>query len=427
MYKQSQYNNYIVERKSDASYLVYNSSTGAIAWLNQEVQEAFENNCIDSLEEKDYFQGLIKNGFIVPDVIDEYGRYNFKARQFVMDQNSDFASYIIALTMECNLRCLYCFEEGRYNSEPISDDTIQSIFGFVTSSVLEQKKTKLNINWFGGEPIMAFERIVELSNKLIMFCDKNGIDYTASMVSNGTLLDEKKLNILINRCAIKHIQLSFDGDKEDYIRLKKANEKSFEIAYQNALLIAKSQIGLSVRLNVCEENKESLLSLIDKLVCEPEFHGIIYAGKIISYNNSSLYHEISDENFAVFETEIDRRALKYPEYKKLIKKGLKPKGASCGYLVHNRCLIDSQGYLYRCEHHINNKELAIGDVKSGFYHNKIDDMFLFHALPKKCRICSVMPVCMGGCASDRILYDRGINCEYVHDKVKSWCKYIIGV
>lgn len=427
MYKQSQYNNFIIKRETDASYLVYNSSTGAIAWLNQEVQEAFDNNCIDKLESKDYFQALIKNGFIVSEIIDEYERYNFKARQFVMDQNSDFASYIIALTMECNLRCLYCFEEGRYNNEPISDSIVQSIFCFITSSVLEQKKKKLNINWFGGEPMIAFERIVELSNLLIAFCSRNGIDYTASMVSNGTLLDEKKLNILINRCAIKHIQLSFDGDKEDYIRLKKANEKYFDIAYRNVLLIAKSSIGLSVRLNVCEENRKSLLNLIDKLVCEPEFHGIIYAGKIISYNNSSLYHEISDEDFTVFEAEIDKRASKFDEYKKLVKKNLKPKGASCGYLVHNRCLIDSQGYLYRCEHHINNKKLAIGDVKNGFYHNKIDDTFLFHTLPEKCKTCSVMPICMGGCASDRILYDKWINCDYVYDKVESWCRYIIGV
>lgn len=424
MYKKSQYNNYIMNRKSDGASLYYNASTGAIAWLNKEIQNAFDSNCIAPLQSKDYFQTLIKNGFVVPDIIDEYERYAFKARQFVMDCNSDFASYIVALTMECNLRCLYCFEEGHYNKEPINDSTIKAIYRFITQSVLKQNKQKLNINWFGGEPMLAFDRIVELSKQLMEFCQKHNINYTASMVSNGTLLDENKLNILINKCNIKHIQISLDGDSEEYIYLKKANINYFNTVMNNVGLIAKSSIGLSVRLNVCRENQNSLLNLVDKLVSIPDFHGIIYAGKIMNYNGSSLYHEISDEDFALFESEVNKKAAQFEEYKKLVKKSLKPKGASCGYLVHNRCLIDSYGYLYRCEHHINNRALAIGDVKNGFYHNKVDNLFLFHELPQKCRTCSVMPICMGGCASDRILYDKWINCDYVHNKVKSWCIYI---
>lgn len=421
MLKRSMYNNFIMKR-NDGSCLYYNSATGALAWLEKETSECLENGLIDQLKQKDYFSQLINNGFVVEEYVDEYERYMFRSRQFILSQQNDVASYIIALTMNCNLRCLYCFEEGRYNHVPINDRTIDDIYNFITNSVVSSKKKKLNINWFGGEPLLALNQIVALSTRLIEFCECNDVSYTSSIVTNGTMLDREKLQTLKDKCSVKHIQISIDGDKEEYILLKRANEQNFDKVYDNLLLIPTLGIGLSVRLNVCKENANSLLHFVDKLVSEPNFHALIYVGKVISYNNSDVFHEISDEELIKFETKINAKISKYAEYKQLIKKNLKPKGASCGYLVHDRCLIDPNGRLYRCEHHINNPDFAIGDVINGFYHNEIDNKFLFQSLPQKCHQCSIMPVCMGGCASDRLLYDKWISCDYMHQKINLLCK-----
>lgn len=421
-YTVSIYNNCITKREGDEkiTYLYYNSSTGAIAWLNEEIHLAFEMNDIRSIENMEYFDGLIKNGFVVPNVIDEYSRYMFKVNNFVLDKESDVASYIIALTMQCNLKCVYCFEEGNCDNDIANDGTINQIYLFITNSIKKQQKKKLSINWFGGEPLMAYQQIIALSKKLIAFCEENGIEYVASLVTNGTLLTEKKLDELIKH-KVKHFQISLDGEKKEYNLLKRGNELSFDKAYESVLMVSNSIAGISVRLNVCNENKESLLRLTHRLVENLDFHGIIYAGKIMKYNDDSSYTEISDEEFYEFEKQVNAVMSIYPEYISLIRKSLKPKGASCGYMVSDRCLIDSRGYLYRCEHHINNPKYIIGDVMNGFYRNKIDYKFLFSELPNKCQKCSVMPICMGGCASDRILYDKWISCDYMHKKVVDNC------
>lgn len=48
-----------------------------------------------------------------------------------MEHDNDSASYIIALTMECNLRCIYCFEEGKYTSEKLDDKTLELIYQYI--------------------------------------------------------------------------------------------------------------------------------------------------------------------------------------------------------------------------------------------------------------------------------------------------------
>lgn len=423
MYKQSIYNNYI-KTDENGNTLCLNAATGGLVWFDNEVISAFQSNNIESLSEKEYFQALIDNGYIVKDNIDEYEQYSYRMKKYAMGLSSDSCSFIIALTMKCNLRCLYCFEEGKNESSNISKQTLNDIFSFITKQLEEQNKKKLYINWFGGEPMIAYNSIVFLSHMLIEYCKKNEIEYKSSMVTNATLLDEDKIKNLKNNVNINHMQISIDGDKEWYSKLKRADNEKYETVFQNILLAAKNGIGVSVRLNICKENQESLMRFVDKLIKEPDFHGIIYTGKLMKYNNSQDYHEISDDDLTKFEATLEKKISKYAEYKKFLKKSLKPKGAPCGYMVTGRCLIDNEGYLYRCEHHIANKNLAIGDVIDGFYHNKIDNQFLFSPLPEKCQKCSIMPLCAGGCISDRILHDKWISCDYMKNKINRTCSYL---
>lgn len=423
MYKASMYNNLIDFRGIDSSRLYYNSASGAIAWIDEKNHEAMINDDIMKIN-KPHLEQLVRHGFVVNKAIDEYENYMFRSKQFILNKNHDVASFIIALTMQCNLRCKYCFEEGKYGRIKADKELLDNIYLFITSFVLNNKKKKLHITWFGGEPMLAYDSIVALSKRLIDFCNNNNVKYHSSMASNGILFNDENIKELKEVCMLNHVQISMDGEKEYYKSLKHASDNDYNTVYNNLINIVRADIGLSIRLNVCDKNIESVLRLTEQLTSIEDFHAIIYLGKIIKYNNSDIFEEISDDNLLLLEEKISGMISDYDEYKYMLSKQLKPKGASCGYMVHDRCLIGNDGYLYRCEHQINDKRFAIGDLKNGFYHNKVDNQMIFNELPEKCKKCSVMPICMGGCVSDRLYHEKFISCNYFKNRVKFLCKQL---
>ena len=65
------------------------------------------------------------------------------------------------MTHDCNLRCEYCFaSQGTYNGEKafLSFETGKKAFDFLVKS--SGKRRNLEVDFFGGEPLMNFERKV---------------------------------------------------------------------------------------------------------------------------------------------------------------------------------------------------------------------------------------------------------------------------
>ena len=422
--KKSIYNNIIINEND--KYLYYNSASGAIVWIDDYIHKAINNN-IAAIKDKNILLELEKNGFIVPNAIDEFGRHMNKSKQFKADMFSDIASFVIAPTMACNLRCVYCFEAGRYCNEIMSKETQDSVYHFITNSILLKNKKRLHISWFGGEPMLAYSVIENLSTRLIAFCFEHNIEYTAAITTNGSLLDKETIIKLYKEYKIQNIQITIDGDRYWYKKLKNGTDKNYDNVLKNIVLIGKSPITLSLRLNVCNENVKAFKSIIDYLISDNEFHAYIYPGKLLKYSKTNDFTEIEDGKFKEFKDFIRKSTKHFPEYKKMYSKKLEPKGAGCGYMVDGRGLIDYKGFIYRCEHQINDARFAIGDVNNGFYYNDIDKMFMEYKLPKKCEICSVLPVCMGGCASDVVIDEKTTNCKSFMEDISHMVKTIAGI
>ena len=422
--KSSIYNNIVAEKNNE--FLYFNSGSGAIAWLDQNTHNAVKNNDFLNMD-NELIKALEKNGFIVHDAIDEYGRHMNRAKQFKLDINSNLASFVIAPTMACNLKCVYCFESGRNCNEKMSEETQENVFKFITDTLITRKKERLKITWFGGEPMLAYSVIKNLSSKLINFCDEHEIEYSASMITNGTLLNEETINDLHKKYGLKNMQITIDGNNYWYKILKNGTNENFNNVLKNIILVGKSPITLALRLNVCQENVNEFTSTINSLLEDEKFHAYIYAGKLLKYSNSNVFHEIGNEDLNKLKTYIKEKTKGFPEYSKIYSKKLEPKGAGCGYMVDGRGLIDHNGFIYRCEHQINNKNFAIGDVINGYYYNSIDSSFIDYQLPEKCKTCSIMPVCMGGCVSDIIYDKKETDCENIKNDIFHMVKTISNI
>jgi uncharacterized protein len=75
------------------------------------------------------------------------------------------------------------------------------------------KKSNITVESFGGEPLPAFDIIYDFSQKAIEICNKSGIKYFSSLVTNGYLFTDDIIDKL-NDCNILKVQIAMDGQPE---------------------------------------------------------------------------------------------------------------------------------------------------------------------------------------------------------------------
>jgi len=115
----------------------------------------------------------------------------------------------LMLTEKCNLACKYCFcATSRDVPSGIMDEaTIKKAIDMLFGTA--KKNADVDINFFGGEPLLnkkGFRYAIEYSRKL---ADETGRKISYRMTTNGTILDDEILELLL-----KHkipVMISLDG------------------------------------------------------------------------------------------------------------------------------------------------------------------------------------------------------------------------
>ena len=92
--------------------------------------------------------------------------------------------------------CPYCFEKHR--RKKMSKKVQNDILNFIERTIRFTKVDKIYITWFGGEPLLAYDVIDSLSQRMIELANKWKIQYSASIVTNGFLLTQKIVDMLYN-------------------------------------------------------------------------------------------------------------------------------------------------------------------------------------------------------------------------------------
>ena len=86
----------------------------------------------------------------------------------------------IVLTNQCNLNCIYCYEQNK-KAQHIKVDTVKKI---ITEYLNNENYDEVEIDFFGGEPFLEFETIKTICewvwsqqwrNKYIFFATTNGV------------------------------------------------------------------------------------------------------------------------------------------------------------------------------------------------------------------------------------------------------------
>ena len=247
MLKESMYNHYLPQ---DGYTLVYNHLTNLIGRIMNplefaKIQQALEQG---KTPVSPLFTSLARDGFFVDDTREE--EFAAEVRYTSRRYHSGLDAIILA-SEQCNFRCVYCYEEFKRGN--ISEAVIDAFIRYIRKNL--RNYTSVSLSWFGGEPLLAAKEIERISTEVMGLCAHARKPFTASMTSNGYLLDVPMMERML-RCKVFRYQITLDGLAESHnkTRVLANGGTSFERIIANLRAIRDEVKSLffqiAIRMNV---------------------------------------------------------------------------------------------------------------------------------------------------------------------------------
>lgn len=407
--------NIVIKENADFIYL-YNSYSGAFVKLEKQIYNYVSTNIVEDKNTVESFDSLLDEGIIKPINLNEFNKILLTERVAIYDQSKESVSFVIAPTFACNLRCKYCFEKNITMDATMDNKLIDDIVDYIIKSTTISTR-KLHITWFGGEPLLEYEKILQLSEKLKLKLQDTTIKFTSSIITNGVLLNKDKILTLINICNLNNMQITLDGTEKKYCEKKGASPEQ----YKHVLMLiaeATKYVKVSVRLNCDKKNMDDLKDVAKLLIAKA--HKItnlhLYLAKLVNYSDCSEPNLFS-------QTEFDVQKIEFEKYIcQLLNKPYKPKlphyrKCFCGLFKLKNIVIGPSGELYKCQHYVGLPDKVIGDIYNGIYCNDYTLNYLKNKPLDICKDCKVFPLCLGGCPSQKEILPKGESCWYSIDYI----------
>lgn len=324
--------------------------------------------------------------------------------------NDTFAAIIVP-TIGCNLRCSYCFQPHMHHAKDVGSDNSEDVVTFIKSKLTNNNFNNLHVRWFGGEPLQAIHKIENISSQLIRECEEMEINYSADIVTNGTLLNQDIIEKLVN-CKVEDVQITFDGGRIEHNKKRRGPDfrNSYDLILKNLVLVTK-YMRANVRVHVAPYNIDTipylledmvalgLESKIDKLYFAPLFNYKQSQKEIAFFPNERLF--LSSSDFAIHQVELHRLALKHGFS---LPDPLESDYGVCTALRENTVVIDHNGRTSKCYMDVGDNSESFGDLTGAIDQPENLDKWRTATFSNdaECRKCTFAPVCLGACTKQRI-------------------------
>ncbi len=418
--------------------ILFNTLSGNSFLVDDKTMGKMKENDMSEIDEE-LKKEMIEKKLIVPDEIDENRYFDFYHNKAKYGNNN--LSYTILLTWACNLRCVYCYEgAGEAKSNSMTIETANSIIKHIKNESLQRGTKSVNIILFGGEPLVNYKAGEHILEELSQFCKENNMTLVTSIITNGTLLDERIVESLV-KYNCKYVQITIDGTREIHNtrRIGKNGEGTFDKIIESLELLKKykDKLHTVIRVNVDKTNIKDMNELMDffhsKGLDELSIDfGIVSCGTdaCSSYEDNCYVEEELGDLLSNLWTKAGKVGFD-------VKRRPMRKWTYCGLNCDNNFTIEPSGEMYKCWEHTGEEEHRIGkldadgNIKDITY--KYFEWMTRNPLNvEECRDCVYLPACGGGCGS--VSYGKSEKYEdsgcfkikgIVEEQVKSYFSEII--
>ena len=313
----------------------------------------------------------------------------------------------------CNLNCEYCFaSQGKYHGERamMTFEVGKRAFDWLIEN--SGSRRNLEVDFFGGEPLMNFDVVKQLVEYARSIEKEKGKNFRFTLTTNGVLVDDDVIDFC-NR-EMSNVVLSLDGRKEvhDRYRVDYAGNGSWEKIVPKFQRFVEKRGGKNyyMRGTFTHANPDFLKDI--QVMLDLGFNELSMEPVVCASGDPS---ELTEADFPIVCQQYEELA------KLMLKKDREGKpftfyhymidltGGPCIYKRISGCgsgteymAVTPWGDLYPCHQFVGDEKFKLGDIWNGVTNTEIQGEFAacnVYAHPE-CRDCWARLYCSGGCAAN---------------------------
>lgn len=313
----------------------------------------------------------------------------------------------------CNLNCSYCFaSQGKYQGERalMSFETGKRAFDFLIEN--SGTRRNLEVDFFGGEPLMNWEVVVKLVQYARSIEKQHNKNFRFTLTTNGVLLDDEKIDFLNEHMS--NVVLSLDGRPEihDHFRKDYTGRGSYDVILPKFKRLVEKREGKNYYMRGTFTHNNV------------DFTNDIFHMADLGFKELSMEPVVCPPGDPYALTDEDLPKL-FEQYEILAKEMLKRKKAGNGFTFYHYMLdlkngpciykritgcgsgteymaVTPWGELFPCHQFVGDEKYSLGNIWDGIKNTKVQDEFRScnaYARPE-CKDCWARLYCSGGCAAN---------------------------
>lgn len=338
---------------------------------------------------------------------------------------SPIKSMCLHIAHDCNLRCKYCFAStGDFGTgrKLMPLETGKAAIDFLLEKSVGREN--LDVDFFGGEPLMNFEVVKEIVAYARSKEKEYGKHFDFTITTNGMLLNDENIDF-INQ-EMHNVVLSLDGRKEvnDRMRTRVDGSGSYDKILPNfkKLVEKRGDKEYYVRGTYTKYNldfSEDVMHIyeagFDQISVEPvmEIPEIEYA--LTEADLEQIYREYDKLTERLLEVKKNGGFINFFHFMIDLNQGpcvvkrLRGCGSGNEYVS-----ITPDGDIYPCHQFVGMEEYKMGNLSDGTFREEIKKEFAgAHVYSKPaCRDCWAKFYCSGGCNANNYIYNGDIHKAY---------------
>lgn len=401
----------------DGNWVLYNAFTDGVSILAPEVKKMYEECDLEEIQKlhPDFYTYLQMKQFIIPSSESEAEKCIAKWDK----EDNDPSSFSLTInpTLDCNMRCWYCYEQHQAN-RTMTQEVAERVFKLIEKKMQESLLKTFNLSFFGGEPLIQFKKIVK---PLSVFAQqqalKNNKNLELGFTTNGYLLSPKVLDFLASLKVPVHFQITLDGNERMHNKTRHTVSGAgsyFKILENCKNVLSYHEFSISLR---CNYTTESIVTFVD-------LPGDLEAIGLLPTSNLQInFHRVWQDHG--FEKEVEAHIEKI--YNAFFDNGYNVSDIHAQekyrcYAEHNNhIVINYDGNLFHCTARDFMPEKSEGVIKEDgtlFLNEKSALRTKLKWGTEECMHCGIYPLCNGLCSQQKVENEGKTGCIAGYSKEK---------